>query len=388
MIGLGMERLATNPQRERGTMDTIRQLMGVALVGAAMAACGSAESNEAGPGGGGPPPMPVEVAIAQQDTVVDAIRTTGEIEAVQSVELRPEVEGRIVDILTREGSIVSRGTALFKIDDAELSALVAQLSAELDLANQALSRTRELLARDASSQADLEEAEATQRSTQAQLALQQVRLERTVVRAPFSGIVGERFVSIGDYVTSSSSLTTLQTVDPQRAAFQVPERHASRLAVGQQVTFSVAAVPGREFIGEVDFVDPRVQLPGRMITVKASVPNGERLLRPGMFIETSLATEVRPEAVVVPEDALLPLQGASYMWTVTEEGTASRKEVAIGVRVPGFVEVRSGIEPGTQVVVGGLERLSEGAPVMATVVERGGSAEAPEEAQEPVAEGE
>jgi membrane fusion protein (multidrug efflux system) len=332
--------------------------------------------------------MPVEVAVAQQDTVIDAIRTTGEIEAVQSVELRPEVEGRIVDILTREGAVVGRGTPLFKIDDAELNAQVAQLEAELDLTNQALSRTRELLARDASSQADLEEAEANQRSTRAQLALQQVRLERTIVRAPFSGVVGERFVSIGDYVTSGTPLTTLQTVDPQRASFRVPERHASRLAVGQRVTFSVAAVPDREFIGEVDFVDPRVQLPGRMITVKASVPNDERLLRPGMFIETSLATEVRPDAVVVPEDALLPLQGSNYMWTVTEEGTASRKEVSIGVRRPGFIEVRSGIDPGTQVVVGGLERLSERAPVMPTVVERGSSPETPEETPEPTAEGE
>lgn len=313
--------------------------------------------------------MPVEVAVARHDTVVDAITASGEIEAVQSIELRPEVDGRVVDILVREGAEVQSGDPLFKVDDAELKAQVARLEAERDLARQALRRTRELLAQNASSEADLEIAEANARSTEAQLELAQLRLERTVVRAPFSGLVGERFVSLGDYVTTSTRLVTLQTADPQRAVFQVPERYARRLAVGQGVTFAVAALPGVEFSGRVDFVDPVVQLPARTITVKAEVPNRRRELKSGMFIEVRLATDTRSDAVVVPEDAILPLQNATYVWIVNE-GTASRRQVELGVRKPGLVEIRSGVEVGEQVVVGGLERLSEGAPVMATVVER------------------
>ena len=340
---------------------------------AALAACSSAESDEAGgrgPGGaGGPPALPVEVAVARQDTVVDAITGSGQIEAVQSIELRPEVEGRLVGILVREGTEVQAGQPLFKVDDAELKAQVARLEAERDLARQALRRTRELLEQNASSEADLELAEANARSTEAQLELAQLRLDRTVVRAPFSGIVGERFVSLGDYVTSSTRLVTLQTVDPQRAVFQVPERYARRLSQGQEVTFYVAALPGVEFTGRVDFVDPVVQLPARTITVKAEVPNRRRELKSGMFIEARLATDIRPDAVVVPEDAILPLQNATFVWVVNE-GVASRRQVDLGVRMPGFVEIKSGVEVGEQVVVGGLERLSEGAPVMATVVER------------------
>lgn len=343
----------------------------IGLVAALPLACGSdAESNEAGANGGERPPMPVEVAAAFRDTVVDAIRATGEIEAIQSIELRPEVEGRLESILVREGQPVAKGTPLFRIDDAELRAQVARLEAELDLARQALDRTRELLARDASSQADLEQAEATHRSMRAQLELQQVRLARTVVRAPFAGIVGERRVSIGDYVSSATPLTTLQTVDPQRVSFEVPERHAARLAEGRTVTFRVAAVPGETFTGEVDFVDPSVRGTGRMITVKARVPNPGGRLRPGMFIETELTAEVRPDAVVVPEDAILPLQSATYVWVVTPENVAARREVALGVRTPGFVEVRSGVEAGERVVVGGLEQLSEGASVAPTMVDR------------------
>lgn len=347
------------------------QLLVVTVV-AGITACSSGESNNQGDtqGGGPPPGMPVEVAVAIQDTVIDAIYLTGGIDAVQSIELRPEVDGRLVRILIREGTEVAVGTPLFKVDDAEIRAQVTRLEAERDLAEQALQRTQELIEQNASSESDLELAEANSRVAQAQLELQQLRLDRTVVRAPFAGIVGERFVSLGDYVTSSTRLVTLQTVDPQRAVFQVPERYASRLHVGQQVSFGVAALPGVELIGVVDFVDPVVQLPARTILVKAEVPNPRHELKAGMFIEARLTTEVRADAVIVPEDAILPLQGATFVWIVTEEGTARRRQVELGVRIPGFVEVTLGVDPGEQVVVGGLERLSDGIPVMATLVER------------------
>jgi membrane fusion protein (multidrug efflux system) len=311
--------------------------------------------------------MPVRAGIAVSDTVIDELRATGEIEALQSIELQPEVSGRLVGILTREGSEVRRGTPLFKVDDAEISAEVDRLEAEMDLAEQALARTRELLERDASSTADLERAEATARSTRAQLSLQRTRLERTVVRAPFGGIVGERLVSLGDYVTPSTQLTTLQTVDPQRASFEVPERYAQELEEGQTVSFSVAAIPDRTFTGQVDFVDPRVRLPGRTITVKAVVQNPERSLKPGMFIEARLATQVRPNAVVIPEEAVLPLGGQNFVWAITPENTANRVEVQLGVRRPGIVEIRSGLSAGDRVVTGGQALLYPQAPL--TVIE-------------------
>ncbi len=338
----------------------------VALTAILMTACGGDETEGGGPGG--PPRTLVEVATARTDTVVDAILATGTIEAVQSIELRPEVQGRLVDILVQEGTEVTEGTPLFRVDDAELRALVAQLTAERDRALQALARTKELIQENAASQADLEDAEANARSREAQLALQQVRLERTVVRAPFGGIVGERFVSLGDYVSNANRLTTLQTVDPQRAAFQVPERYAERLALGQRVTFAVAAVD-REFAGVVDFVDPVVQVPARTILVKARVRNPERLLKPGMFVEARLATETRTDAVVIPEDAILPLEGADFVWVIADS-TATRRQVTLGVRTPGYVEIQDGLSAGAQVVVGGLQRLFEGAPVTTVPVER------------------
>src|SRR5213592_2158301 len=323
----------------------------VAALAIAAGACSKSKAggpDPTGGGGGAPMGMPVEVVVARMDTVRDEISATGQIEAVQSIDLRPEVDGRIVEILIREGQEVDQGTPLFKVDDAQLQAQVAQLAAQRDLAQQAL---------------------ATARSAQAEYDLQRIRLDRTTVRAPFAGVVGQRYVSLGDYVTTSTRLASLHTVNPQRATFQVPERFARLLRPGQEVTFRVAAIPGRDFTGEVDFVDPVVQLPGRTILVKARVPNSERLLQPGMFIEAHLVTAVRPKAIVIPEDAVVPVQGTNLVWVV-KDGKVAQRPVSLGVRTPGFVEVTSGLEVGTQVVVGGLELLAPGAPVMAKVVER------------------
>lgn len=337
----------------------------------ALAACKNGEAKSGGGmgAGGEMPPSVVEVAVARTDTVIDAIEATGQVEAIQAIELRPDIEGRVMEIPASEGTEVAAGAALVRIDDQELKAQVAKAEADRDLARQALARTRELLAQKASSTSDLEKAEATARGSQAELDLLTLRLGRTTVRAPFAGVVGQRYISLGDYVTTSTRLVSLQTVNPQRVAFTVPERFATRLKRGQRVAFRVASLTGQQFEGVVDFVDPVVQLPGRTILIKAVVPNPRRQLSAGMFAEARLATDVRPRAVIVPEDALLPLQGAFFVW-VSRDNKATRRQVGIGVRTPGFVEVKSGVEAGEQVVVGGQERLFEGAVLAPTVVER------------------
>jgi membrane fusion protein (multidrug efflux system) len=190
----------------------------------------------------------------------------------------------------------------------------------------------------------------------------QLQIARSTVRAPFAGVVGQRFVSVGDYVTTGTRLLTLQTVDPQRAVIEVPERHAIRLRPGQTVAFTVAAEPGRIFNAIVDFIDPVVQTANRTIMVKGRAPNPNRVLRPGMFIEARLATATRMNAIVIPEDAVQPLRTANVVWAVTS-GKASRRVVQLGARSQGVVEILSGIKAGELVVVGGLERMAEGMPV-------------------------
>jgi membrane fusion protein (multidrug efflux system) len=308
------------------------------------------------------PPMPVDAATAQYQTLVDGVRATGRVEAMEAIELRPDEQGRITAILFREGQHVARGTPLIKIDDAMLRAQAERAVADRDLANQQLERVRRLRSQNASSVADLERAEAAARSAAASVAVLALQIERTTVRAPFAGVVGQRFVSVGDYVTPAARLLTLQTVDPQRAVIEVPERHAVRLREGQTVEFTVAAVAGRVFRAQVDFIDPVVQNALRTIVVKARAPNPDRVLRPGMFIEARLATATRSNAVVVPEDAVQPLRTANVVWAVAD-GKASRRVVQLGARSQGVVEIVSGVRAGEQVVVAGLERMAEGMPI-------------------------
>lgn len=328
-----------------------------------------ASAANAGAGGaaaGGPasmPPMPVDVDTARVRPITDAVRATGRIEALQAVQLRSDEQGRITGLLFHEGQYVAKGAALVKIDDAMLRAQAERADADRDLAQQQLARVRRLREQNAAPPADLERAEAAARTANAALSLLQLQIARTVVRAPFSGAVGQRFVSVGDYVTNASPLLTLQSVDPQRAVIEVPERHAASLRQGQTVEFTVAAEPQRKFAARVDFIDPVVESTNRTITVKGLAPNPDRVLKPGMFIEARLATSVRQNAVVIPEDAVQPLRTANIAWVV-DKGKASRRVVQLGVRSQGFVEVLSGVKAGELVVVGGLERMGEGMPLM------------------------
>ena len=345
--------------------------VGLGLFVAFGGAGGAGEAQAAGgPGGaGGPgamPPMPVDADSARRQAVTDAVRALGRIEAMQAIDLRPDAEGRISELLFQEGQYVAKGAPLIRIDDAMLRAQAERARAERDLARQQLDRVRRLREQNASAPADLERAEAANRAAAASLALLELQIARSVVRAPFAGVVGQRFVSAGDWVNTGTRLLTLQTVDPQRAVIEVPERHAVRLKRGQWVDFTVAAEPERLFRAQVDFIDPVVQTTSRSIVVKARTPNPDRVLRPGMFIEARLATAVRGDAVVVPEDAVQPLRTANVVWAV-KDGKASRRVVTLGARSAGIVEVVSGVEPGELVVVGGLERMAEGMPIAPNV---------------------
>ena len=360
---------AARPRR-RGVLVIVVAALGLALVAVAMRSRdGGATAQGKAQGGAAPnamsmPPMPVDVDTARREAVVDAVRATGRIEAVQAVELRPDQEGRLTDLLFREGQLVAKGTPLIKIDDAMLRAQAAPAPAARARARQLLAGGGGRRAHTAPSAADLERAEAAARSATAALAMLELQIERTTVRAPFAGVVGQRFVSAGDYVTTATKLLTLQTVDPQRAVIEVPERHAVQLKTGQTVEFTVAAEPGRTFRAVVDFIDPVVQETNRTITVKARAPNADRMLKPGMFIEARLATATRANAIVVPEDAVQPLRTANVVWVVAG-GKASRRVVTLGARSQGKVEVVSGVAPGELVVVGGLERMAEGMPLAA-----------------------
>jgi len=181
------------------------------------------------------------------------------------------------------------------------------------------------------------------------------------VRAPFDGTLGLRRVSLGDLVGPDTVMTTLDDSNPIKLEFNVPETFLATVTRGMQISAESAVYPGRRFTGEVDSIDSRVDPVSRSVTIIARIPNGEGLLKPGMFLTVALEKE-RDNVLLVPEEALVPRQGRQFVYVV-EDGRAVEREVELGGRVPGLAEIRQGIAPGELVITEGTQRVRDGLPV-------------------------
>lgn len=217
--------------------------------------------------------------------------------------------------------------------------------------------------------------EETRRSiveAEAGLKIAKERLEKALIHAPFDGILGERIVGPGDYVDTGDGLVQFVAVNPLKMNFTLPERYRGRLSLGQDVALSVEAWPDRAFRGGVIYIAPGLDPTTRSIKVKAAVDNEEGLLHPGFFCKVRLILDTREEAVVIPEECVIPRGEQFFVYSV-EGGKAVMKEVKLGQRLPGSVEILEGLAAGEIVITAGHQRVSSGYPVR--VRERnGGSA--------------
>ncbi|MGH7541169.1 MAG: efflux RND transporter periplasmic adaptor subunit [Gemmatimonadota bacterium] len=344
----------------------------VVLVAAGLAACGGGEgvTVEAPPGAN------VDAVSARRDTIRVQVRSVGSLEADQHVGVAAEASGRVTSIDVDEGQTVARGRVLLRLEETKLAAEVEAARAGRERARQEaenlarqVERNRSLLAAGAISpqafddmQTAAETARAREQEAAAQLALARARLEEATVRAPFAGTVGAREIDVGDYVSAGDSLFILVDDDPLEIEFRVPERYAARLAIGSPVLLDVSSHPDRTFEGEVTFVSPTVDLSNRTVQLKARVPNPGGALRAGQFADVILGLEVRPDAIVVPEAAVVPRGGQTLVFVATA-GHAERREVTLGERGDGRVEVLSGVQPGDTVIVAGQQRLGDGSAI-------------------------
>lgn len=362
-----------------------------ALLALGLAACGSEGEGAAA----GRSPTVVEAVVAKRDTIQVSVRSVGSLEADALVELRAETDGRISRVLFEEGGAVRRGQVLVLLDQDRLrseteaaAAAVERARVEAENLERQVERNRGLLESGAISQQaydDLETRRETARAAlaEARAALQvaRERLEDASVRAPFDGRAGERAIDPGDYVQRADPLVTVVDDDTLEMAFSVPERYVGRLRSGSPVRLTVQSYPDRTFEGAVTFVSPTVDPTNRTVRLKARVPNPALELAAGQFANVELGLERRPDAVVVPEAAVVPQGGQTYVFLV-QEGVARRQAVRLGERTPGIVEVTSGVRAGDTVVVAGQQKLQDGSPVAPEVrplrleVESGGPAAA------------
>jgi membrane fusion protein (multidrug efflux system) len=311
----------------------------------------------------GPPPPVVEVATIGRGSVDEGLALVGQLEADESVMLRPETDGVVASVGFREGQEVAQGTVLFRLRDAEQRARLREAEAQVVVTEQAWSRAAALATERILSAAELDQARASRDAAQARLDLARVELERMTIRAPFSGVLGRRLVSPGDRVTESTDLVQIDAVASLKLAFPIPEPIVQLVRQGMPFTISVAPFPGERFPGTVYFVAPALDPTNRQLLLKGRVPNADRRLRPGLFANVRLETARREDVVVAPESAVVYDAQGTFVWRIAADGTAERAPVTLGLRREGLVEVESGLSEGDRVVSAGTNKVVPGRPV-------------------------
>lgn len=358
---------------------------------AAITATAAAPATPGARAGAGP--ASVEVGVVQVMRLEQDTQAVGTLRSNQGVMLKPETSGRISKLAFSDGQRVRKSQLLVQLDDALQQAQVKQAEAQASIARSNLQRNRELLGQNFISQSAVDQSQANLQVAEAQVALAMAQLARMQIVAPFDGVVGIRSVNVGDYVKDGADLVNIEDLSSVWVDFRVHERFLARLKPGQAVEISLDALPDRQFVARIDALDSQLDVNGRSVLVRARLSNPEGKLRAGMYARSRVIFEVRENALVVPEEALVPLGDKQYFFKVIDGADggklAQRHEAKIGHRVPGKVELLAGVKAGEVVVVAGQARLLRGESVPVRIVDlnrpngnrpqgpRGGAASAP-----------
>lgn len=308
-------------------------------------------------------PEAVEVVTAEaaMKPLGIEIEAVGTARANESVEVTSKTSNIVTAIRFQEGDRVHKGDILVELNSAEARASVAEAEAALAESQSNFKRSRDLYAQQALSVSQLDVIESTLKGNQARVDVAKARLADTIIRASFDGFTGFRRISVGGLVSPGTVITTLDDTSVIKLDFTVAETNLYVLAKGLPVEVASAGLPGRKFTGKVSQIDSRVDPVSRSIAVRAELPNPKGDLRPGMFMTVKLVGQVT-SALVVPEGAIVPEQGHTYVFVV-ENGEATRREVTLGKRRPGTVEIVEGLKEHERVVIEGTQNLRDSAPV-------------------------
>jgi len=317
-------------------------------------------------------PVPVGVATAQRGDFVTTVTATGTVASLREAKIASTLPGIVAEVFVTEGQSVQRGEPLMRLrtdqmaaTEAQARAGRAQAKAALSLAEISVRRMRELSQSGAVSRQELDAAEAQFAAAQAQLELAeatlaaaQIQLRDATVTAPFAGTITQRSVEPGEGASPVVPSFVLAQLDAVYVELAVPERLRSGLRVGQTVAVTVDAEPGTQFAGKIEKIQPAATVSSRSFTVKVRVPNAQRVLRPGAFARGTITVAVRSGVLQIPEQAVLVTAGNPVLFVV-QNGRAVRREVALGERQGGHVEITSGLTAGDVVIVDGQLGLTD-----------------------------
>jgi membrane fusion protein (multidrug efflux system) len=306
--------------------------------------------------------IPVEAAKVTAAPLSEQVTAIGTILSDEAVIVSSEIPGRLQEIHFQEGQPVEKGAPLFTLDDSVYRAQLADAEAKLKLAEQTHKRTSQLFTNKYATAQSADESASNLAVNNAAVELARVQLEKAHIVAPFSGIVGLRRVSVGEYITAGQALVNLEAIDPVKADFRVPEKFLPAIRVGQAIRIKVDAFPDENFEGKVYAIDPRLDVSGRSLLVRAMVPNQEQLLRPGLFARITVLLQLKEDALSVPEQAIVPQGDSQFVFKIVD-GKVQLTKVMIGTRREGRVEIVEGLSAGDQVVTAGQLKIRDGAAV-------------------------
>lgn len=316
------------------------------------------EDEAAAQEGGERPASVVNTVSPERDTVRDVVKAVGSLRALNAVELTTEVSGRVVELNLETGQKVAKGDLLLRLDDRQARADLKIIEAQLADARRQYDRARQLRSNNSISQSQVDELRTAVDVAEAQRQSARVRLENHRIEAPFAGVVGLSDISVGAYLTSGTSVTTLDSTDRMELNFAIPERFLGQVALEQPVSAASPAYPDRVFTGKLAELGSRINELSRTLPVRALIDNPDGQLRPGQFMSATLTLRER-NALVIPEQAVMIRGDEKYVF-VAEDGIARRMSVTLGSRMPGRVEVVDGLTMDDRVIVTGQDRLSSG----------------------------
>lgn len=300
----------------------------------------------------------VELAPVRSQRLAQQVTAVGSLLAQNSVVLRAETSGRIADIFFQEGGEAVQNEVLVQLDTDLLEAELQQAQANLQLANSRARRSQQLSQEGFLSAQAFDEAASERSVAAAQVTIIKTKIAKSQITAPFDGVLGLRYVSVGDYVGAGTEVVALASIEQLQVDFRIPEQYLSQVQVGAPIHLRLDAQPETVFIGQVNAISPLLDEQGRAVVLRAHVPNPELKMRPGQFarLAIDLADE---ESLMVPETALSPSGQSQYIYRVNNEDMVQRVEVKVGVRVDGWVQV-FGLEPTDRVLVSGLQKVQTG----------------------------
>lgn len=300
----------------------------------------------------------VETAPVTMRNISEAITSVGTLLSNESVIVTSETSGRITSINFSEGQDVKAGQVLVRIDDSTLKAELDSAVTDRDLNEAKYRRAEDLVASGAVSKQDRDIAYADWQRSEADVRHAKAALDKTVIKAPFSGTVGLRQVSAGNYIQPGTQIVNLEDIATLKIQFSIPQTEVSRIKASQTFTFTTDAYPDKTFTGKIYAIDPKIDEKSRSMTVRGIIKNTDRTLRPGMFAQVSIETGAKQNALFIPESAVMQNASGKFIF-LYDNGTALQTKVTTGARTTGWVEVTSGIKPSDIIITKGQDRIRD-----------------------------